>query len=276
MNPTEIIIDQFVPVYAQLAVIVCIVGMLYKFLQYGWNRLTMKREAKRRTATPYPPKRHSLLKSLWVVNVSTFTRAWLRANPVTAMGHVLYHVGFFAAMGMYGLVAMISLKKLIAMPSNKAMLLVADWFNFKAEIFGTAGYLYLLGEAMYYAFLVALILAVIGISTPFIMTLLRKRGMIRPVDEVVRAAGVIHTDGLKTRSSLLGYQRKILGLVVLVMDSMMLFTFLAPVGMEYGYIIHATFASTIVAALPFSFLFHEIWRLRAWDAARLYQRGMTA
>jgi len=275
MEMTDFIIEHVVPVIAILALAICMVGMAYRFGSHGYNLMTMRHETTRRTPTPYVPKKLSLLSALWAVNVKTLI-IWLRANPVTAIGHVLYHLGFFTAMGTYGLVALISVKELASMPIYKGMLFVADWFNFKEEIFGPAGYLYLLGEFLYYGFLVALIIAVIGISIPFIMTLLHKRGMIRPIDSVVRAAGITHTDGLRTMSSSLGIQRKVIGLVVLIMDSTMLFTFLAPVGKEFGYIVHATFGSAIVAALPFSFLFHELSRWRAWDAAILYQHGMTA
>ncbi|MBP1649211.1 MAG: hypothetical protein H6Q30_2656 [Bacteroidetes bacterium] len=271
----EFFIHDAIPFYAKLALAICILGMALRFSRYFYNRMTMKREMTPRTPTPYPAKGKSILGALWAVNVQTFTKFWLKANPITALGHVVYHVGFFTAMGIYGLVAILSLDKLAKVPLHRAILMVADWFNFKIELFGTSGFYHSLGEFLTSVFLVALLLAVPGIMTPFVMSILGKRGMIRPVDSVAKALGITSTPGLTTRNSIHGWERKILGVGVLVMDCMMLFTLLFPVGADLAYIIHATFGLTIIASLPFSFLFHEIYRLRMWGAVRRLVDGRT-
>lgn len=268
--------EVFIPAYAKLAALICVVGLAYKVLEYSWNRLAMPREIKTRTRTIYDPAPKFLWAGLWFVNVETWTKVWWRANPVTALGHVFYHVGFFSAMGIYGIVALLSFGKLAEVPLSQGILLVADWFGFRAEIFGTSGALFVLGEVLYYWFGVALVLAVTGMSIPFIMTFRGQRGMVRPVDDVVKACGRDKTDGLKTKNSLIGYQRKAIGLMALFMDAAMLVSFYLPVGAEFSYVIHCLFGATIVAGLPFTFLFHEVWRLRAYDASVLYARRISA
>lgn len=270
------ITETFIPAYAQLAGIICLVGMLYMFIKYGWNRLVMPREKRQRTRTILDPKPYSIWRGLRVINVETWTKVWFRANPVTAMGHVFYHVGFFSAMGIYGLVTVLHFAELSTMSFSEGLLRVADWFAFRAEIFGSVGAMALLGDVLYAWFGLALVLAVTGMSIPFIMTFRGQRGMVRPVDEVCGHCNVYGTDGLKTRNSLVGIQRKVIGLMALFMDAAMLVTFLVPVGAEFSYMVHAIFGATIVAVLPFSFLFHEVWRLRMWDASVLYSRRITA
>ena len=64
--------------------------------------------------------------------------------------------------------------------------------------------------------------------------------------------------------------------MALFMDAAMLISFYLPVGTDFSYLVHCVFGATIVAGLPFTFLFHEIWRFRAYDASVLYSRGITA
>lgn len=271
MSFTEIIITELIPVYAIIAVSVFVIGMVYKFARYGLKRLTMKREMSKRTKTPYHVKENSFIKSFWEVNVGSFMRFWARANPITFAGHVLYHTGFFIAVGAYALVMILSLGKITTMPVSETIPLIFDWFKHTEMIFGTTWFLGALGEVMIPVFVFALVCGTIGMSIPFVMSMFKKRGMITPIDDVTRAAG-IYTDGTP-RSSVLGYQRKIIGLIVLIMGGAMLSTFFTTAPAGYAYIIHVIFGLTILALFPFTFLFHEIYRLRMWSAVLRMRDG---
>lgn len=272
----RLLTEYLLPIYALMAMATCLLGTIWQLSRYAWARLTMRREIGPRPTTPYPIRSSSWIKAFLTVNLYAYIRFWWRANPVTFVGHVLYHGGLFLGLGTYGLVIVVAAKKLIAMPLSQAIRWVADWFQYREEIFGTTGWLASLAAVINAVFIFALVIAVIGMTIPFVMTILGRRGMTRPLDEVITRAGISETRGLKTRGSLLGFQRKVVGLIVLVMDSAMLLTFVAPMTVEVTYIIHVLFALTITALLPYSFLFHEIYRLRMWGAVVRIKEGRTA
>lgn len=267
--------SQILPLIATLAMTIGAVGMILKLTRYGLLRLLMKRELKPRSETPFPIKPRSLLESLWMINVSSYSRFWLRANPITFTGHVLYHAGLFVGIGTYAIVSLLAWRTLLVVPLGQKLFLVCDWFNNKEQIFGTVGYLPLFGELMEWAFIVALVIAVIGMAIPFLMSALKLRGMIRPLDPVMKEAGIRFTNGLSNQGSL-RYSRKAVGLGVLLMDGAMLASFLRVMPLETAYLIHVSFGMTLIALLPFSFLFHEIYRLRMWGGALRLREGRTA
>lgn len=274
MSFTEFIITELIPGYVAIAVCIFVTGMVYKFGRYGLNRLTMKREMNKRTRTLYPAKGNSFMKSFSEVNIGSFMKFWAKANPITFAGHVLYHIGFFIAMGAYSLVVILSIDKVIMMPISEIIPLIFDWFEHTEAIFGTTGFLGTLGEVMVPIFVFALICGTIGMVIPFVMSMFKKRGMIRPIDEITRATGIC-TDRLP-RSSISGYERKIIGLIVLIMDGIMLSTFFTSMPADCVYIIHVIFGGTIMALFPFTFLFHEIYRLRMWGAVLRMMDGRIA
>ena len=268
-------IQGILPMTLVSAIVFSAIGIAYKIIRYGWNRITMRRELGPRPYTSFPAKGNGLLKSFMTVNVYSYTRFWMRANPVTFAGHVFYHTGLFIGMGSYGLAILLSYRKLLKMPFYQAMQTVFDWFQHKNIVYGTNGMLAILGDIMYFVFIAALLIAVIGMAIPFIMTAFNKRGMIRPIDLAIKNAGVCPTLGLKTQGWQ-AYQRKAIGIIVLIMDAAMLITFFAPVAVEMAYVIHVSFAIVIIASLPFSFLFHELYRLRMWSGLLRVKDGRIA
>ncbi|OGY24132.1 MAG: hypothetical protein A2172_01140 [Candidatus Woykebacteria bacterium RBG_13_40_15] len=226
-----------------------------------------------RPKTPYPAEGTSLLRALWEVTVVSQWRFWAKANPITFVGHILYHVGFYAAVGMYTFATGVYLSRNSFESPSKTVPLVFGWFEHTQDIFGESGRLVSVGGMMTPLFVAALFSATIGMAIPFVMSALKKRGMIIPLDNVVKAAG-IRVDGLPRNR--VGWSRKAIGLIVLVMDGAMLLTFLSPVPRDYAYIIHVSFGLTIVSLFPFTFLFHEIARWRAWGAVKRRAEGRIA
>lgn len=267
-------ITNLLVVYAILAVLLFVVGTMYNILKTTWHRAKMKREMYHRNVSFYPVKKMPFLQALWRMNVTPFTRFWMRANPITFAGHVLYHFGLFTAIGIYVIVAVLVLDEITTMQAAEVLPLLFDWFHYTDQVFGTSGLLGAIGEIMILIFVFALICGTVGMAIPFIMSALGKRGMIIPIDDVTRNAK-IYTQGLP-RSSMLGYQRKFVGLIVLVVDIAMLSTFFTPIFAEYAYVIHVTFALTIIAIFPFSFLFHELARWRMFTGVRRMMDRRTA
>jgi len=264
MTPSEFMIQELLPIYAIIACGIFVLGTGYRFMRYGWKRLTMEREMNRRTKTPYPVKGNSLSSALSEVVVGSHVNFWVRANEATFLGHILYHAGFFIAVASYTIVAIASIDKVAEMAFPEALVFVFGWFAHPDVVFGTTGTLGALGDVMVPIFIFALVCGTMGMSVPFIMSILGKRGMITPIDEVTRAAN-IRTGGLP-RTSRLGYQRKIVGMVVLSMDAAVLSSFIIPMPIDYVYIIHALFGLGILALFPTTFLFHEIARWGMWSA----------
>ncbi|MDY6834235.1 MAG: hypothetical protein SVY53_05470 [Chloroflexota bacterium] len=224
----------------------------------------MESEMNWRTKTTYPAKGNSLPQAMSEVIVGSHTTFWVRANRGTFLGHILYHIGFFIAVTSYLIVAIASMNKADEMALPEFLVLVFGWFAHTEDIFGTTGALGILGDAMIPIFIFALVCGTVGMSVPFIMSILGKRGMITPIDEVTRAAN-IRTGGLP-RTSRLGYQRKMVGMVVLSMDVAVLSSFIIPMPIDYVYIIHSLFGLGILALFPTTFLFHEIARWGMWSA----------
>lgn len=249
-------------------------GLAEKLSRYGLNRLVLKSELTTRAKSLYPPDSKSLFAGLWQVNVASY-KFWWQANPVMLIGHVLYHVGLFTAIGIYTLVGLVAATHISYNSIPQRVIAVCDWLKHKDAIF-VGGYLPLIGDFAQAAFGVALVMAVAGITTPFVMTLLHKRGAIRPLDPVMKAAGINRIPGLKAKSSAVGYQRKVIGLIVLTMDWLMLIAYFFPQSSQYTCYIHLTFTFTLVTLLPSSFLFHEVYRLRMWSAVRRVMDGRTA
>lgn len=270
MTTTEFITTELIPIYAMIAISIFIIGLLWKFTRYGLNRLIMKREMNKRTRSIYPVKGNSFWKSFWEVNIGSFMKFWAKANPITFTGHVLYHFGLFIALSIYAFVAVISIDKIIAMPLG-SVLYIFDWFAHTDEIF--TGSLANLGEILVPLFMFGLICGTTGMAIPFIMSAIKKRGMIVPLDSVLKTRKV-YTDGLP-RSSMQGHWRKFMGGIVLIMDTAMLSTFFIELG-EWAFIIHVIFGLTIMALFPFTFLFHEIYRMRAWSGVLRMMDGRVS
>lgn len=264
-------------IYIYITVAIGLWGLLYKLFLYVLNRLTLAREITNRTQTPYRHEEKSWLKAFWMVNVETFTRFWLRSNPVTFIGHLTYHLGLFTAVGTYAFVALFGWGKLPGDSIVDKAISLSEWFIHTEIIFNEDGLLsYKMGVWMKTIFIIALVSACFGILIPYVMTLLKKRGAIKPVDKIMAAAGINSLKGLPTQKSLMGYQRKIIGLIVLVMDWAMLSTFIFPEAMTFGLWVHVIFMFTIIALSPFTFLSHEIYRFRMWDAVKRLHEGRVA
>lgn len=258
---------------AAFAITFSIAALAVKLSRYGLNRLVLAGEMTPRANAVYPPDSKSLVAGLWQVNVTSY-KFWWQANPVMFIGHVLYHAGLFTALGIYVLVGMVAATHTSYDSIPERVIAVCDWLSHKDVIF--TGAWQPLGQAVEIVFGLALVSAVIGITTPFAMTLLHKRGAIRPLDPVMAAAGIKRIPGLKSTSSFTGYQRKSIGLMVLGMDWLMLIAYLFPVSATYTCAIHLSFTFTLVALMPTSFLFHEIYRVRMFGAVRRVMDGRTA
>lgn len=259
---------------ASVALLLGALGLAEKLSRYGLNRLVLNSELTPRAKALYPPDSKSIFAGLWQVNIASY-KFWWQANPIMLVGHVLYHVGLFTAVGIYTVVGLVAATYISYHSIPERVIAVCDWLRNKDAIF-VGGYWPLIGELAKVAFGAALIMAVIGITTPFVMTLLRRRGAIRPLDPVMKAVGIKRIPGLKTKSSAVGYQRKAIGLIVLTMDWLMLIAYFFPQSSQYTCYVHLTFTFTLVTLLPTSFLFHEIYRLRMWSAVRRAMDGRTA
>lgn len=258
---------------ATIAITVSLALLVLRLGRYGLNRLVLSGEMTERAEAVYAPDRKSFLAGLWQVNVASY-KFWWQANPVMLIGHVLYHVGLFTAVGIYGLVAAVAATHIQYASIAERIIGVCDWLRYRDAIF--VGAWQPVGQLAHIAFGVALVMACSGITIPFAMSLLRKRGAIRPLDPVMAAAGINRIPKLKSQSSLIGYQRKAIGSMVLIMDWLMLIAYVFPLSAKYTCGIHLTFTFTLVVLMPSSFLFHEIYRVRMFGAVRRVMDGRTA
>lgn len=267
--------ETFVVAFATFAIGLSVAVLAIKLTRYGLNYLLLPSEMTARAEAVYPPDRQSFLAGMWALNVHPF-RLWWQGNPITFIGHTLYHAGLFTAVGVYSMVALLATTRLPYTSLPERLITVCDWYGHREAIFTGSWLPQMAGVMAEKIFLVALVSACIGISTPFVMSLLKKRGAIRPLDSVMAAAGVEKIKGLSTHGSAMGYQRKAIGLLVLVMDYLMLITFLFPMSAVYTCAIHLTFAFTVMALMPLSFLFHEIYRIRMLNGVRRAMDGRFA
>ncbi|MFN3527481.1 MAG: hypothetical protein ACK4YO_00035 [Candidatus Altarchaeaceae archaeon] len=254
--------------YAIFAVFLFVVGALYNILKTIWHRATMKREMCPRNATFYPVKRMSYWEAFKRVNYDSYMRFWARANPPTFMAHLLYHTAVGTAVLTYALsfITLLISGKIFTLSISEILVYVFDWFE-KFELEGYA----LLGSAIFtkvlmYLFMIAVVLGIIAELTTMTLSAMRKRGMIFPIDLPTKLLGT-KTDGLP-RKTLGGYQRKIIGLMVLGIVVPLFLQFVGILDPHIAFCIHTTIALTFIAIFPYTMLWHEVARWRMWAGVR--------
>ncbi len=266
----------FMAGYAILAIVLFGVGIIYKFGKTFWHRATMRREITPKTYTIHPVKKRSVLEALYMANISTFTKFWAKANMPTFMAHLLYHVAIGTAILSYTLsgITLLMTGKIWTLSIPNMLIYVFDWFT----KFHSDGYALLnsaiFTQAMIYLFMIAVVLGILAELTTLTLSALKKRGMISPIDEPTRMANIM-TNGLP-RSTKGGYQRKIIGLMVLAIVGSLFLQFIGVLDETTAFYIHGTVALTFIAILPYTMLFHEIARWRMWTGVRRMMNRTTA
>jgi len=266
----------FMAGYAILAVVLFVVGTIYKFGKMIWLRATMRREITPKTYTIHPVKERSLFEALWIVNVSTFTKFWAKANLPTFTAHLLYHIAIGTAVLTYALsvLTLLITGKIWGLSVQNILIYTFDWFS----RFHSEGYALLnsamLTEVLIVLFMIAVIFGIFAELTTITLSALKKRGMITPIDEPTRKEN-IRTSGLP-RSTRGGYQRKIIGLMVLAIVLPLFLQFIGVLDEHISFYIHGTVALTFIAIFPYTMLFHEISRWRMWTGVRRMVRRTTA
>jgi hypothetical protein len=264
--------------YAVIAVALMVFGIGYKIIKLIWFRITMKREMTPRTRTPHPVMRMSYFEAFKKINYDSFMRFWAKANAPTFGAHMLYHIAVGTAITTYTLSAVTLLMQgkipVLSLSISETIVYVFDWF-FK---FHTEGYALLnsviFTEVLIVVFQIALVLGLIAELTTITLSKLHKRGMISPVDEPTKLAG-IRTTGLPIKSKG-GWSRKIIGLMVLGIIIPMFLQFRGILPNEIAFYMHTTFALTFMAIFPYTMLFHEIARWRMWTGVvRLVDRRVA-
>ena len=266
----------FMAGYAILAVVLFSVGIIYKFGKTFWHRATMRREITPKTYTIHPVKQRSVLEALYMVNVSTFTKFWAKANMPTFMSHLLYHVGIGTAILSYTLsgITLLMTGKIWTLSIQSMLLYVFDWFSmFHNENFALLNSA-IFTELFITLFMIAVVLGILAELTTLILSALKKRGMISPIDEPTRMAN-IRTNGLP-RSTKGGYQRKIIGLMVLAIVGSLFLQFMNVLDEHIAFYIHGTAALTFIAIFPYTMLFHEIARWRMLTGVKRMVNRTTA
>ncbi|CEG11756.1 membrane hypothetical protein [groundwater metagenome] len=267
----------FMAGYAILAIVLFGVGIIYKFGKTFWNRATMRREMSPKTYTIHPIKKRSVLEALYIVNVLTFTKFWAKANMPTFMAHLLYHVAIGTAILTYTLsgITLLMTGKIWTLSLPDMLVYVFDWFT---KFHSTEGYALLnsaiFTQVMIYLFMIAVVLGILAELTTLTLSVLNKRGMISPIDEPTKMAN-IRTSGLP-RSTKGGYQRKIIGLMVLAIVGSLFLQFVGVLDEEIAFYIHGTVALTFIAILPYTMLFHEIARWRMCTGVKRMMNRTTA
>ncbi len=264
------LLEVLLPYLGTAAITFCVVGISWRVMKMIRWYQRLPTEHTDRAPSKFNYDRKTLFEALWAVNVIPYIN-WFRGNPITFLGHVLYHGGLFLALGIYGIVGLVIFWSGIGEGFWNKVFLTCEWFSIKETIFEAT----FLGNLFYWTFFAALIMACSGMTTPFVMSFLKMRGMIRPTDAFKARAGITRTVGMPSRLSEKGYERKIIGLGVLVMDWAMLLTFIFPSIGSTGAVIHVTFALCLVSLLPFSFLLHEVNRVPMLLAVRRVMDGRS-
>ncbi len=266
----------FMAGYAILAIVLFGIGIIYKFGKTFWHRATMRREMTPKTYTIHPVKKRSVLEALYIVNVLTFTKFWAKANVPTFMAHLLYHVAIGTAILCYTLsgITLLMTGKFWTLSIQNILVYVFDWFvKFHSE-----GYALLnsaiFTQVMIYLFMIAVVLGILAELTTLTLSALKKRGMISPIDGPTKMVN-IRTSGLP-RSTKGGYQRKIIGLMVLAIVGPLFLQFVGVLDEETAFYIHGTVALTFIAIFPYTMLFHEIARWRMCTGVKRMMNRTTA
>ncbi len=266
----------FMAGYAILAIVLFGIGIIYKFGKTFWHRATMRREMSPKTYTIHPVKKRSVLEALYMVNVSTFTKFWAKANMPTFIAHLLYHVAIGTAILSYILssITLLMTGKIWTLSIQDMLVYLFDWFT----KFHSEGYALLnsaiFTQVMIYLFMIAVVLGIFAELTTLTLSALKKRGMITPIDEPTKMAN-IRTSGLP-RLTKGGYQRKIIGLMVLAIVGSLFLQFVGVLDEHIAFYIHGTVALTFIAILPYTMLFHEIARWRMCTGAKRMMNRTTA
>lgn len=199
----------------------------------------------KRSPTLFPIPKRSWRHSFYLAHGAPWMY-WKRSDPLGFTAHLAYHIGLYTAVLAY-VVGLVSIWRQAGQGSPWSLLLaVCGWAVDNQPV-----------SAVCRVFQTATVLAVIGLSFPFVR---RRLGLssFRPPDDIV--AGLGFRPAPLPRSGRTGRDRKWIGLIVLIADIALAASFVLPKAsaslIRMG---HATFVVVLLAVFPFTFLFHEIW-----------------
>jgi nitrate reductase gamma subunit len=251
----------FLDAYAPFAIAVALLGVLYKG---GLHVIRMFARGRRPGRAPNAidnPARLTWLQAFRKVFVFPTERFSMRANPVFALGAVLYHVGIIAIAAGYGLSLVVLAARLAAGDPIPDVLTGAEVSrnlsasNLFAIVFGNAEPLqaaFLFGEgaeAFREITWVAVAGALVG-NTLLLLTHLRGRGgaIVKDLDPAAK--------GLRVRGKYAASHLLVTTLVYAIIWTEILARLQIDPGIVY---LHATLGATMILVLPYTYLFHMIY-----------------
>jgi nitrate reductase gamma subunit len=251
----------FLDAYAPFAIAVALLGVLYKSGMHVGRMFTRGRRPGRAPNAIDNPARLSWLAALRKVFVFPTERFSMRANPVFAMGAVLYHVGIVSIAAGYGLSLVLLAVKLAAGDPIPSVMTGAEAShdlsasNLFAIVFGNAEPLqarFLFGwgaETFREVTWVAVASALVG-NTMLLLTHLRGRGgaIVKDLDPAAK--------GLRVRGKYAPSHLFVTALVYAIIWTEILARLQVAPGVVY---LHATLGATMILVLPYTYLFHIIY-----------------
>ncbi len=252
---------QFLDAYAPFAIAVALLGVLYKGGLHAARMFTRGRRPGRAPNALDNPPRLSWAQALRKVFVFPTERFSMRANPVFALGAVLYHVGIISIAAGYGLSLVLLAVKLAAGDAIPDVLTGAEASrnlsasNLFAIVFGNAeplqaGFLFGWGaDAFREITWLAVASALVG-NTLLLVTHLRGRGgaIVKDLDPAAR--------NLRVRGKYAASHLLVTALVYAIIWTEILARLQVTPGIVY---LHATLGATMILVLPYTYLFHMIY-----------------
>jgi nitrate reductase gamma subunit len=251
----------FLDAYAPFAIAVALLGLFYKGGLHVARMLTRGRRPGRAPNAIDNPARLSWMQALRKVFVFPTQRFSMRANPVFALGAVLYHAGIVTVASGYGLSVVLLAVKAVAGDPVPSVITGApashdlSASNLFAIVFGNAeplqaGFLFGGAAAAFREITwVAVASALVG-NTLLLVTHLRGRGgaIVKDLDP---AAKDLRVRGKHAMSHLL-----VTALVYAIIWTEVLARLQVAPGIVY---LHATLGATMILVLPYTYLFHMIY-----------------
>ncbi len=251
----------FLDAYAPFAIAVALLGVFYKGGLHAVRMFTRGRRPGRAPNAIDNPGRLTWVQAVRKVFVFPTERFSMRANPVFALGAVLYHVGIVSIAAGYGLSLVLLVARVFAGDPVPDVLTGAEASqnlspsNLFAIVFGNAEPLqasFLFGwgaEAFREITWVVVACALVG-NTLLLLTHLRGRGgaILKDLDPAAR--------DLRIRGKYAASHLVVTALVYAIIWTEILARLQVAPGIVY---LHATLGATMILVLPYTYLFHMIY-----------------
>jgi hypothetical protein len=255
-------VESLVPCFVETAVVLFILGFILKAVRFVVDIVRYGLRTPSRTPSIFPTRSTGLVKALVQTAVHPYVGMY-RANPWMFFGHLAYHVGLFTGIFSHFIVAVASSRQLQARSAADAFVYLCTWTEHPQP--WTSGILHLF-------FMGSLVVACVGISTPHVLSLLGKRGVVRaPYPSLAEGFVPVPRD---PRWTSLRIQRKVISAAVLLMDGALLSNFYLRSPCLTG--VHLLIFWTLIAVFPYTFLAHEVWRVGTIFRYLRIRRGILA